>query len=56
MGKRKDSAEPTGNARQKTISIPSLLQILVECKSEAQQQELFERLRAEGFKCRVLTL
>jgi hypothetical protein len=39
-----------------SLPIPSLLQILVECRSERQQQELFERLRQEGYACRVLTL
>ena len=31
-------------------------EIAVECKSEADQQQLFARLRAEGRVCRVLTL
>lgn len=32
------------------------LQILVECENEEQQKTLYERLIAEGLKCRVLTL
>ena len=39
-----------------SLPIPSLLQILVECQSERQQRDLFERLREEGYPCRVLTL
>ena len=39
-----------------SLPIPSLLQVLVECRSECQQRELFERLRKEGYPCRVLTL
>jgi len=38
------------------IPIPTLLQIVVECESERQQQDLFERLHREGYSCRVLTL
>jgi len=37
-------------------SIPVVLQIIVQCESEAQQKELFERLQKEGYSCRVLTL
>ncbi len=38
------------------INVPKLFQIVVECQHEQQQQELFDRLTAEGYKCRVLTL
>jgi hypothetical protein len=36
--------------------IPELFQVVVECDSEVEQQELYEQLRKEGYKCRVLTL
>jgi len=38
------------------VPIPSILQIVVECNSEPQQQDLYERLKKEGYRCRVLTL
>ena len=44
------------NRGKPSLPIPSLLQIVVECRSEAEQQDLFERLRKEGYPCRVLTL
>ncbi len=51
---------PKGRGGKRTdkpsLPIPSLLQIVVECRSEDQQQDLFERLRQEGYSCRVLTL
>jgi ParB-like chromosome segregation protein Spo0J len=31
-------------------------QVIVECHDEAQQKELFDRVTAEGFTCRLLTL
>ncbi len=34
----------------------SVYEIVVECKSEADQQTLFERFKAEGLPCRLLTL
>jgi hypothetical protein len=35
---------------------PAIFDILVECRDEAQQRALYERLTAEGFSCKVLTL
>jgi hypothetical protein len=31
-------------------------QVVVECRDEAEQRSVFERLHREGFACRVLTL
>ena len=45
-----------GRGEKPEKQIPSLLQIVVECQSEQEQQVLFEHLRKEGFPCRVLTL
>ncbi len=36
--------------------LPTIIQIVVECKDEADQEGLFHRLTEEGYKCRVLTL
>ena len=36
--------------------IPELFQVLVECRDEDDQRALFERLSAEGYTCRLLTL
>lgn len=38
------------------VPMPAVLQIVVQCESESQQQELFERLQQEGYSCRLLTL
>ena len=32
------------------------LEVIIECESELQQEEVFYRLTEEGYKCRVLTL
>jgi hypothetical protein len=37
-------------------TIPRILQVIVECRDEAEQQDVFERLVAEDLKCRLLTL
>lgn len=31
-------------------------QVLVECRDETEQRDVFERLTSEGFRCRALTL
>ena len=36
--------------------IPELFQIVIDCGSEERQEELYERFRAEGLKCRLLNL
>ncbi len=36
--------------------IPEAFQLVVDCRDEAEQQELYERLTAEGRSCRLLTL
>jgi hypothetical protein len=38
------------------IDVPALFQIVVECANEQEQRALYDRLVAEGHKCRVLTL
>ena len=43
--------EPLGD-----VIVPEAFQVVVECRDEAQQREVFERLAGEGFKCRVLSL
>jgi hypothetical protein len=38
------------------VMIPESYQVVVECGSEAEQEQLYERMRGEGYRCRVLTL
>jgi hypothetical protein len=38
------------------VPIPESFQVVIECGSETEQEQLFERMRGEGYKCRVLTL
>jgi len=53
-----DSApgESPGANYRAGVNIPEAFQVVVECRDEAQQQELFERFRAEGLRCKLLTL
>ncbi len=45
------AGEPLGD-----VLVPEAFQVVVECRDETQQRDVFERLVGEGFKCRVLSL
>jgi hypothetical protein len=39
-----------------SFSIPETYELIVECRDEADQRSKFEKLKAEGYKLRILTL
>jgi len=51
-------SEDTENSSgdNKNLLIPEAFQVVVECRDETQQQEVFERLTREGYACRLLML
>jgi ParB-like chromosome segregation protein Spo0J len=42
--------------REVSFSVPETYELIIECKSEAQQKEYHDKLKAEGYKLRILTL
>lgn len=38
------------------VDVPEAFQVVIECRDEAQQRSVYDRMTAEGFKCRLLTL
>ena len=38
------------------VVVPESYQVVVECRDEEDQQAVYERMRSEGYRCRVLTL
>jgi hypothetical protein len=38
------------------VAVPESYQVVVECDDEEDQRNVFERMRREGYRCRVLTL
>jgi hypothetical protein len=50
LPKEKQAKEP------KEIDLAEGYEVVCECETEQEQQELFEKLQAEGIKCRILTL
>jgi hypothetical protein len=49
-------AEDEPEQPPKEAIIAPLFQVVVECRNEAEQKTVYERLVGEGLKCRVLTL
>jgi ParB-like chromosome segregation protein Spo0J len=43
-------------AERPEVAIPESYQVVVDCQDEQDQQTVFERMRSEGYRCRVLTL
>lgn len=50
-----DVASPSASDCPQVV-VPESYQVVVECRDEDDQQIVYERMRAEGYKCRVLTL
>lgn len=50
-----DDEEENGT-EEKGVNLSETFQIIVECESETEQQEFFEKLSGEGYKCRLSTL
>lgn len=42
--------------RRREVRIPTLFQLVIECRDETQQREVYERLAAAGIACKVMTL
>ena len=43
-------------AEKKEKEIDQVLQVLVECSSEAEQEEVYELLKKEGYKSRIISI
>ena len=48
--------DTAGDGPPPEVEIGELYQVVIECPDEAQQRAVYERLVAEGLKCRLLTL
>ncbi|MGA2031683.1 MAG: ParB N-terminal domain-containing protein [Thermoguttaceae bacterium] len=55
-----DAELPLEEAREQTappsVAVPECFQVVIECADESQQQEIYQRMTAEGFKCKLLCL
>lgn len=48
--------EEENGTEEKGVNLSETFQIIVECENEIEQQEIFEKLSVEGYKCRLSTL
>ena len=46
---------PSNRPTPRPVS-PELYHVIVHCRDEAQQRELYDRLRREGHRCRLTVL
>jgi hypothetical protein len=53
---RQDTAAVMRPPDRPEVTVPESYQVVVECANEDDQQAVYERIRAEGYRCRVLTL
>ena len=51
--KRKRVRPRTSNSQPTPLEV---YQVIIHCRDEAQQRELFDRLRGEGLRCRLTVL
>ena len=54
--RRKLEASAVVPAGGPEMNIPPCFQVVVECEDEDGQREVYERLTAEGYKCRLLLM
>ena len=51
-----ESGKPRIAQKRLPRELPEAFQILVACANEAEQEQMYDRLIAEGWRCRVITL
>jgi hypothetical protein len=51
-----DDFGDAADADHREVAVPEAFQVVVECRDEADQQAVYERLSGEGYKCKLLTL
>jgi hypothetical protein len=56
LGESADAASEIADEPKQDVAIPESFQVVVECRDEAEQQAVYERLTAEGLACKLLML
>ena len=46
----------SSGAKQPARTVPQIYEVVIECRHEAEQRAVFERMRGEGYRCRLMTL
>jgi hypothetical protein len=50
------SAQEVPDVPPSGVTVTEAFQVVIECRDEQQQRQVYERLTGEGLKCRLLTL
>lgn len=50
------STDNSGGGGGNSVGFKNMYEVVVECKDETEQEQLYERFSAEGLKCRVLSM
>ena len=56
LGSESADAQVAAEEPPAEVVISEAFQVVIECRDEDQQRQLYERLSGEGLKCRLLTL
>jgi hypothetical protein len=56
MSRRGQSGVRPAKEQPRAGAVPEIYEVVIECRHEAEQRAVYERMRGEGFRCRVMTL
>jgi hypothetical protein len=56
QGHEEDRRAERGRMVVKCKVLPELFQVVIECRDEAEQRELWERMKGEGRRVRLLVI
>jgi hypothetical protein len=54
--KVRQSSQVLPKVAESAEGVPQVFEVVVVCRHEDEQRAVYERMRGEGFRCRVLTL
>jgi hypothetical protein len=56
LGDSDAAADEPQSQQEQDVAIPETFQVVIECRDEAEQQAVYERMTAEGYACKLLML
>jgi hypothetical protein len=54
--RREPAKRKTSATKPPARAVPEIYEVIIQCRHEREQRAVYERMRGEGFQCRVLTL
>jgi len=53
---RRENEEDQDDIAGQCEDVPESYEVMIECRDEAEQKRVYQRMQKDGFKCRLLTL